>query len=403
MNIDDYIRATKRNIYALNPRYLEDEEILGLLSQLASDIDPSLIIKPIFSTNIFPEMVHLEKSTYLLWDMHFWDIYKIMLTTNFLLYENDLTENPKSVSSSEILNFATERYRIIFLDVLTSKLRRHPKVAYRLAQEQFFYRKLANKNSNQFEYSFSEQRSLEITSIILLAKLFVFFHEIHHDYLKIDEQYRLDVIELQQEVANIIMEKIDFSKTSASSRTIEALKRRAYKDSATLEESTCDFCAFKLAYKYISMIMPDLDHQKTLEWLYTALATCIGFVEVMNYLEIFWDTTMNQFQNYYLGSDLKLDDIYNQINSYEAKMQNRVSFLSFAIYANLSHTGVDISQSIFRKGEKIVRYITQFTQTFLDFEFLATINHDAQNLKTKNSSPNYFHEAINLLLGNPYE
>ena len=59
MNINDYIRATKRNIYALKPECLEDGYTLECLSALASSVDASIIVKPIFSTSIFPEMVYL--------------------------------------------------------------------------------------------------------------------------------------------------------------------------------------------------------------------------------------------------------------------------------------------------------------------------------------------------------
>ena len=76
MNINDYIRATKRNIYALKPECLEDGYTLECLSVLASSVDASIIVKPIFSTSIFPEMVYLNGVAYLLWDLHFWEIYK---------------------------------------------------------------------------------------------------------------------------------------------------------------------------------------------------------------------------------------------------------------------------------------------------------------------------------------
>lgn len=390
VNIDDYLRATKRNIYTLNPNYKEDDIILKLLSQVASNINPAIKIKPIFSTTIFPEIVHINESIYLLWDMHFWDIFRTILLTNFLLYETESTETPESTSSSKVLDYAADQYRIIFLDVLINRLRRHPKVAFRLAQEQFFYRELAKRDPEPFVHSFSHESSQEIYNTILLAKLYVFLHEIHHEYLKSDEQYRLNAIELQQEVANIMMGSIDFSKTSLDSNTIDALNMKAYRDKANLEESTCDLCAFKLAYKYVAMIMPNLDTQKVIKWLYNAFATSIYFVEISNHLELFWNKSISCLQNHYLGANLALDDIYSEIKPNYAKMQNRMTFLMFAIYSDLFHMGISVSKSLFSKGDKMARYISKFVQSFFDLKFLALIHHDAQNLKTKKDSPNFF-------------
>lgn len=404
MNIDDYIKVTKRNIYALKTECLEDNYVLECLSKMASNVDASIVVKPIFSTSIFPEMVHLNEFTYLLWDSHFWEIYKTILINGFFLYENEeLLEKPHKFSSN-MVNCVTNKYRLMFLDVLTSKLDKHPQVAYRLAQEQYYYRELLKREKGyNFEYSFDEKKSMEISQTIFFSKLFVLMHEIHHDYFKKDKQYHSYIMLFQQTVAEVFMDNIDFRKTTANDRTIKSLNMRAYENQETLEESACDFGAFKLVYDFLLMVNSDLSPEVVLEWLYNAFATCIYTVETFNFVTFFWSEMVSKFKEYYQGGNLNLDDVIKRIETYEANAQNRLTFLSIAIYADLFHTGVEVSKGFFRKGDKISRFISVFAKDFLDSKYVATIHHEAQNLKTKKSSPKFFWESINLILGNPYE
>lgn len=404
MNIDDYIRVTKRNIYALKPECLEDDYALECLSTLASSVDASIIVKPIFSTSIFPEMVHLNGVTYLLWDLHFWEIYKTILINGFFLYENEeLLEKPHKFSSN-MVNCVTNRYRLMLLDVLTNKLDKHSQVAYRLAQEQYYYRELLKREKGYiFEYSFDEKKSIEISQTIFYSKLFVLMHEIHHDYFKKDKKYHSDAILFQQTVAEVFMDNVDFRETTANKQTIKSLNMRAYENQETLEESACDLGAFKLVYKFLLMVNSDLSPEVILEWLYNAFATCIYAVETFNFVTFFWSEMISKFKGYYQEGGLILDDVIKKIETYEANAQNRLTFLSFAIYADLFHTGVEVSKDFFRKGDKISRFVSVFAKDFLDSKYVAVIHHEAQNLKTKKSSPKFFRESINLILGNPYE
>ena len=404
MNINDYIRATKRNIYALKPECLEDGYTLECLSALASSVDASIIVKPIFSTSIFPEMVYLNGVAYLLWDLHFWEIYKTILINCFFLYENEeLLEKPHKFSSN-MINCITNRHRLMLLDVLTSKLDKHPQVAYRLAQEQYYYRELLKREKGyNFEYSFDEKKSIEISQTIFYSKLFVLMHEIHHDYFKKDKKYHSDAILFQQTVAEVFMDNVDFRETTVNNRTIKSLNMRAYENQETLEESACDLGAFKLVYKFLLMVNSDLSPEVILEWLYNAFATCIYTVETFNFVTFFWSEMVSKFKEYYQEGGLILDDVIKKIETYEANAQNRLTFLSFAIYADLFHTGVEVSKNLFRKGDKISRFISVFAKDFLDSKYVAVIHHEAQNLKTKKSSPKFFRESINLILGNPYE
>ena len=178
---------------------------------------------------------------------------------------------------------------------------------------------------------------------------------------------------------------------------------RAYENQETLEESACDLGAFKLVYKFLLMVNSDLSPEVILEWLYNAFATCIYTVETFNFVTFFWSEMVSKFKEYYQEGGLILDDVIKKIETYEANAQNRLTFLSFAIYADLFHTGVEVSKNLFRKGDKISRFISVFAKDFLDSKYVAVIHHEAQNLKTKKSSPKFFRESINLILGNPYE
>ena len=400
MNIDEYIQISKRNLYKLNPECKEGKIILQFLSKILKNVDPTIEIKTIFSTDIFPSIIKFNNVSYLLWDMHFWKIFESIFTSSYLLFVSDIEK--KNVTIENIENHLTMLYKVHCLDVLTCKTDINPKLAYRLAQEQYFYRELMKKFSQyQIFYSYDTFTSKEIGQIITYAKLFVALHELHHNYFKTDLELHTSCIKYYQAVMEVVNENVNLKKMLSEKYGFDLMDMELYKKDDLIEEAVCDFHAFKIIYELFLEAGISDNPEDIIEGLYCAFCVIIQLVCSFKSIIYIWIEGTAMLDKYYKENKIDVDQLYTKIDYYNAEMYNRISLLKLVIYSDLDK--FNLSEEIFEKGDRMTNIIINYIKPFFDLKYLAIIHHDSMNLKVEEKDKSFILDSINLLLGTLYE
>ena len=372
-----------------------------MLSDIASEIDSNILIKSTFSTDIFPSIVSIGESKYLLWDMHFWKIFDALFKTNYLYFVDDVEKYGLTIE--KIAAYITMIYKYYFLDVLTCRLENQYLLAYRTAQEEFFVRELMIRYPEyQLSYSFNKKNSNDIEEIILYSKLFVMLYEVHHCYFEKDRQFYMTCVEYYQKIADVFLNETDLSNISIDKKIIDILRKGSYKNTENIEEAICDFHAFRLAYKFLAKSFLFIPRKDIAENLYCAFCPVVQLVCSLESCTNFWKECAYKFDQYYKNKEIDIHDLYDNVNQYNEKMHNRLSLLKLVIAVDLYKSN-EIQKSVFDKGDKMAKIIGEYAAVFFDYKYLATIHHESINLKVANQSKNFILDAISLLTGALYE
>lgn len=173
MNLNEYLKNTCTQVK--NPRLLEMDGMKKIFLILTSyilevDVCKHINLYEVYSSEVYPRYIRLDKKDYIIWDNHFWDLYGHFLLICFL-YDDLQILMPK--------DHCIECFKSLMLLFLSSRFEKIPSLSRYIAEE------YKNLNTKVFRYDKAENINIILAENgyleqLNLARIFGYCHEIAH-------------------------------------------------------------------------------------------------------------------------------------------------------------------------------------------------------------------------------
>ena len=242
MTIEEFIKIRFR--CHSNPKYVNKVDVAEYFGkELASK---KIRFMPIYSTNLFPELVKINREIYLIWDNHFWNIFEYFLS---LFKLGVVACSPahkkwgiKQACALNSLVLANITDKIPQLSLMFCNLYIESGANCGLYSTRFFY----PKGENFLD--------------LLLAQIYVLAHELVHN------EFRLKPSLLEQSLNGIFSNAVSFIKknhvnpTTDYEKGLDSILKEVYnigkeKNERLTEELLCDIVAARTTIEFAMQII----------------------------------------------------------------------------------------------------------------------------------------------------
>lgn len=258
MDLNEYLKYTCTQV--TNPRLFETEEMKRIFSTLTPyilevDACNHINLHEVYSSEVYPRYIRLNKKDYIIWDNHFWDLYGHFLQIYFLY---DDLQNPRT------MDYYIDCFKSLMLLFLSSRFEKIPSLSRYIAEEykKFNTEVLPYNKSKNINDVLAQNGYLEQLNI---ARIFGYCHEIAHVAFRIKNQLSFSV---KNKIIDYCEQWIDFyelnkyidliSENKNSDHDVEIIYSISKqlledKDGRMLEEICCDVIAMYTMVTYFEI------------------------------------------------------------------------------------------------------------------------------------------------------
>jgi hypothetical protein len=321
MNINEYINFVKNNIVPQNE--LPEVKLNWDFQEMGSMLlKKPLNIVPIYSSDVFPEIICLNSDYYLLWDYKFWEFYDTYLFG--AAYFNQ--------TNTDLITEVSVVLQNMFVEFLMYKLEKYPGLSFCLANDiiPIDKKEIMNQVKTILDKRFVSP--VEMTGVLWQSRYYVCMHEIFHMVYRENPKRLREVITTIQFYTKMLLDNKDIKlfvdEFDDDSRTIytDAFYSIINEtDVALLEELACDFQAFINLHEIFKRFYAPENLLQSISDLQESMRLCLTFQNEVTYLYALYNEAIKHFtQNSKRhipitenSSDTEKDDFFN---SYQDKI-----------------------------------------------------------------------------------
>lgn len=297
MDINTYIKMMKTPVYI--PFEKDKEEILKLLDFIKEDykkdFNIDVIIKPVSSTDLFPEHICLDNQDYILWDFNYWPFY-----ANFLEdYANFLHMR------DEAQKISNNRFKQNFIFFLSFVFEEVPSLSYICGLESYRLSLLSHFSEEDLDSvsSIKEFLGFKNRKNMLFSIIFIFHHEIFHIMYRknsklIDKSLkRMDIYIFY--FRELFFENLELNENRRKEYEIILDLLKNNKNKKIVEEFLCDVRAIRDSIELIRQIfyIEEYGEEKLIKDTLEAAHLSLIFQCYISTLKFNWKNTYNIISN----------------------------------------------------------------------------------------------------------
>lgn len=247
--INNYISQTR-----LLKDYNFDQRRIDQLRNICSALGFDVMIIPVYSSNVDPEIVITNEKKYLIWDEHIIDHLKQLIRNLHAIAIFDFDNN------SILVEHFKNRIIRNKLNLLSWDIEESLKHSFQMAVEYYaLYEKDKDLNSDHYEVSDSvSERQYDVFSEIVacysdIAVLFILIHELMHiKYNELDIEGKTEWIKFIKSLSNVRSEKMTYSipgsqRFEISDNEYDTIINTIIEDELTIEELFCDYNSMRIS------------------------------------------------------------------------------------------------------------------------------------------------------------
>lgn len=393
MNIIKYLKKH----YSRNTRISIHEDnsftffVDYILKNYSKSYEISVDIIYVKSSKLYPCKLSFKQFNkhFIVWDSMFWDeyekYYKNMLLLEFNKQKQEYTAINDIISIvNRVLSYALEEYPFISFE-LAKKGAKH--ILSEQAKKQIM---------NIIQY---ELKPGEYNSDVLIAKLFVFFHEkTHIEYRVRDKIYYNDLTEIKNLLkfvllsenmskdfkdSNMFLQKNSNNYSSMILDEIEKFERnKQSKQTPEVEELLCDFYAIKEMFAYFKQIFINKKEDTILSAILTNTTYVTSFEMILKYQSVQWIRTLrllDSFNGNY--TNINKVEIEKYLKNIEMEkdfvlFRNMLVLRMFIVYCNVNHNKMKVGYFI--SPEKFNQLYNQITLKCSDTDFICDLFYESK-------------------------
>lgn len=319
VRIEQYIKSAKHLLSGEIPLSVEDVALFEDFKNISKYyLKNPLEVFTVYSSDIFPQIIHSNSYNHLLWEKKFWEIYQIYLVGVGYFAQTDI------VHENDINNMITN----VIIEFLMYSLENSPGISFALANDLLNINnreEIVHSINNAVDIRFvTDIRHIDYKSILMQSQYYVFYHELMHvNYKEHPKWYEemFDIIKLLAEKS--LSENIRLYCDDGDEEINKLFKQALISivrgtDLSLIEEIVCDFHVFNILVINMSDIYND-NKLKIISDIQETMRICSFFQCELRYINDIWMEYIDFYKFYNQKPDLLFDECH-VVNNLQAKI-----------------------------------------------------------------------------------